>query len=70
MRQPTRGGESLAGEFGDSTLILLQLNAANDRAPSPEMAFMTGTWAQCPAHTWVPAVLAAVWRAAQGQPNG
>ena len=70
MRQPTRGGESLAGEFGDSTLILLQLNAANDRAPSPEMAFMTGTWAQCPAHAWVPALLAAVWRAAQGRPNG
>jgi len=65
VRQPTRGGESLAGEFGDSTLILLQLDAANARAPSAEMAFMTGTWAQCPAHAWVPALLAAVWRAAK-----
>ncbi len=66
VRQPTTAGDSLAGDFGDSTLILLQLDAANARAPSPEMAFMTGTWAQCPAHAWVPALLAAVWRAAQG----
>jgi hypothetical protein len=66
VRQPTRAGASLAGEFGDATLILLQLNAANARSPSPEMAFMTQTWARCPAHAWVPALLAAVWRAAQG----
>ena len=43
VRQPTRAGASLAGELGDGTLVLLQLNAANARAPSPEMAFMTGT---------------------------
>jgi hypothetical protein len=66
VRQPTKAGDSLAGDFGDSTLILLQLDAANARAPGPEMAFMTGTWAQCPAHAWVPALLAAVWRAAKG----
>ena len=66
VRQPTTAGDLLAGDFGDSTLILLQLDAANARAPSPEMAFMTGTWAQCPAHAWIPALLAAVWRAAQG----
>jgi len=66
VRQPTTGGDSIAGDFSDSTLVLLQLNAANARAPSPEMAFMTGTWARCPAHAWVPALLTAVWRAAQG----
>jgi hypothetical protein len=66
VRQPTKAGESLAGEFADGTLVLLQLNAANVRAPSPEMAFLTQSWARCPAHAWVPALLAAVWRAAQG----
>ena len=66
VRQPTEAGASLAGDFGDSTLILLQLNAANARSPGPEMAFMTQNWARCPAHAWVPALLAAVWRAAQG----
>ena len=66
VRQPTRAGASLAGEFSDATLILLQLDAANARFPSPELAFMTQTWARCPAHAWVPALLAAVWRAAQG----
>ena len=66
VRQPTTAGDSLAGDFNDGTLILLQLNAANARSPSPEMAFMTGTWARCPAHAWIPALLAAVWRAAQG----
>jgi hypothetical protein len=66
VRQPTRAGASLAGEFGDATLILLRLRDANDRSPSPEMAFMTQSWARCPAHAWVPALLAAVWRAAQG----
>jgi hypothetical protein len=70
VRQPTAAGDSLAGDFGDGTLILLQLNAANARAPSPKMAFMTQTWARCPAHAWVPALLAAVWRTAQGQLNG
>ena len=66
VRQPTKAGASLAGDFSDSTLILLQLKAANARSPGPEMAFMTQNWARCPAHAWVPALLAAVWRAAQG----
>jgi hypothetical protein len=66
VRQPTKAGGSLAGDLGDGTLVLFQLNAANARSPSPETAFMTGTWARCPAHAWVPALLAAVWRAAQG----
>ena len=66
VRQPTKSGAALAGDFSDATLILLQLGAANARSPSPETAFMTQTWARCPAHAWVPALLAAVWRAAQG----
>ena len=65
VRQPTKAGASLAGDFSDATLIRLQLRAANARFPSQETAFMTQAWARCPAHAWVPALLAAVWRAAQ-----
>ena len=65
VRQPTEPGVTLAGDFSDATLILLQLNAANARAPSAGTAFMAQSWARCPAHAWAPALLAAVWRAAQ-----
>ena len=41
VRQPTKAGAALAGDFSDATLILLQLGAANARSPSPETAFMT-----------------------------
>jgi hypothetical protein len=66
IRQPLTAGLSLAGDFSDATLILLQLEAANARAPSAETAFMRQSWARCPAHAWVPALLAGVWRTAQG----
>ncbi|MGO9420036.1 hypothetical protein [Roseiarcus sp.] len=67
VRQPTEAGLTLAGEYSPATLVLLQLDAANSRAPSPSTAFMTQSWARCPAHAWAPALLAAVWRAAQGE---
>jgi hypothetical protein len=66
VRQPVRAGGSLAGDFNDGTLVLLQLDAAHSRSPSAETAFMAQSWARCPAHAWVPALLAAVWRTAQG----
>ncbi len=65
VRQPTEAGLTLAGEFSAGTLVLLQLDDANARAPSAATAFMTQSWARCPAHAWAPALLAAVWRTAQ-----
>jgi hypothetical protein len=61
VQQPTKSRASLAGEFSDATLILLQLDSANARSPSAATAFMSKNWARCPAHAWVPALLAAVW---------
>jgi hypothetical protein len=63
-RQPTQAGSSLAGDFEKTTLVLLQLRVAQARSPSAETAFMAGTWSRCPAHAWIPALLAEVWRAA------
>jgi hypothetical protein len=65
-RQSTGAGATRAGELGPATLVLLRLDAANTRAPGARMAFMSESWARCPAHAWAPALLAAVWRAAEG----
>lgn len=65
VRQPLKAGGSLAGEFDATTLVLLQLSAAHSQDPSQEMAFMSQSWSRCPAHAWVPALLAGVWRTAQ-----
>lgn len=67
VRQPVQPGLALAGAFADTTMVLLQLDAAHTSSPSAAMAFMTKSWSRCPAHAWVPALLAGVWRTAQGQ---
>jgi hypothetical protein len=64
VRQPLKSGEMVAGDFKDTTLVLLQLDAAHQRDPTQELAFMTQSWSRCPAHAWVPALLVGVWRAA------
>lgn len=64
LRQPT-GQAGVAGcPYGADTLVMLQLDAANTALPSAEIVFMQGAWSRCPAHRWVPALLAAVWRRA------
>jgi len=66
LRQPRVSGESLAGDFDATTLVLLKLSAAHQRAPTAELAFMAQSWSRCPAHAWVLALLEGVWRAAAG----
>ena len=70
VRQPVVAGGSAAGDFEATTLVLLQLQAAHTADPDAEMAFMTQSWSRCPAHAWVPALLAAVWGAAQERSDG
>ncbi|HVN02362.1 MAG TPA: hypothetical protein VMT68_19340 [Caulobacteraceae bacterium] len=67
VRQPTAAGMSAAGEFAATTLVMLQLNRAHAADPNAETAFMAASWARCPAHAWVPALLAGAWRAAQSE---
>ena len=51
------------------TLVVLDLNEAQQRDASPEIVFMTGSWSHCPAAAWVPAFIGEVWdRALQMQP--
>jgi hypothetical protein len=69
LRQPTCRMEIEAGQLEPETLVILQLDAANAAAPGYDLVFMQDEWSRCPAHRWVPALLAAVWRRAQGN-NG
>ena len=40
------------------------------RTPGRDVELMTGTWAQCPAVAFVPALLRAVWERAAAAPDG
>ena len=64
MRQPKVAGHASAGDFDEATLVLLQLRVAQARSPGARTAFMAGSWSRCPAHAWIPALLAEVWRGA------
>ena len=65
VRQPRKAGLCAAGEFAPTTVVMLQLNAAHTARPTAELAFMAQSWARCPAHAWVMALLAGTWRVAQ-----
>ncbi len=44
-----------------ATLVVLDLGRAQVSDGSAEIAFMAGSWSQCPASAWVPALIRAVW---------
>lgn len=68
LRQPVQAGLCAQGEFTANTLVLLQLQKANAADPGYDTSLMVGSWSQCPAHKWVPALLSAVWLGAiEGQ---
>ena len=69
IRQPRKAGLCIAGAFEPTTLVMLQLNAAHIARPTAELAFMAQSWARCPAHAWVLALLAATWHVAQEHPT-
>ena len=64
LREAVPDCPSLGDPVRSGTLVVLDLAAAQEREPSPEIVFMKGTWAECPAAGWVPALLRAVWERA------
>jgi hypothetical protein len=64
VRQATQKGGTLAGEVRPGTLLLYQLDTVRAHAPGADTVFMAGTWAECPAVAFVPALLRAVWERA------
>jgi hypothetical protein len=67
LRQATMPGVTIAGEVRAGTLVMLELDAARARTPGPELEFMLGHWAQCPAAAFVPALLRAVWERSRAE---
>jgi hypothetical protein len=68
LRQATVPGATVAGTVRAGTLVMLELDAARERMGGPEIEFMVGHWAQCPAAAFVPALLRTVWEQAAGGP--
>lgn len=62
LRQAGSAGMTAQGDFRPGTLVMLDLEAARARTLRSDIAFLTAGWSACPAHAWVPALLAAVWR--------
>jgi hypothetical protein len=49
----------------ERSIILLGVESARKRSSDPGIAFFTGQWNQCPAHAFVPALLAEIWKTAR-----
>jgi hypothetical protein len=64
-REATGRGTNAVAAYRPGTLVLLQLEKARERTLRSDIAFMTNGWSRCPAHSWVPAFLAAVWERAR-----
>jgi hypothetical protein len=64
LRQATEHGDAAAGRIRPRTLIVIQLDRIRRRSPSPQTAFMDGTWSRCPAAQSLPLLLRAVWERA------
>jgi len=64
MRQAHVHASTAAGEVKPGTLVLFELGQISESTRDPETVFMAGTWAECPAMNFVPALYRAVWEAA------
>jgi hypothetical protein len=64
LRQPITTIPLPAGDLATNTLIVFSLQDANAKAPNGDLAFLRGTWSQCPAEQWAPALLEGIWRRA------
>jgi hypothetical protein len=71
MRQVS-GPAGAPDDLPPGTLALFELEAARAHDPGPEVVFLAGSWSECPASRWTPALLRAVWSravvAAKGAP--
>ena len=63
IRQPV-GPDNSNNGLEPSTLVVLDLQAANAKSPDESLVFLRQTWSQCPAEQWVPALLEGIWRRA------
>jgi hypothetical protein len=67
LRQATAPGQTVAGATRKGTLMLFELDTIRETSPDSETVFMAGTWAECPALLFVPALYRAVWDGAMAE---
>ena len=61
LRQATTSGSITGCPFQKGTLFLFKLSDAFRKSGNVDVVFQRGTWNQCPAEQWVPALLEGVW---------
>jgi hypothetical protein len=67
LRQATASGSVSGCPFRRGTLFVLKLSEAYKQSGDDGVVFQKGSWNQCPAEQWVPALLAGIWlRATRG----
>jgi hypothetical protein len=64
LREATEGTPSSKDGVRAGTLMVFDLKSAQQRDAGPEVVFMAGSWSQCPAAAWVPALIRTVWERA------
>ncbi len=64
LRQATSNGEAGGCPFSKYSLLLLKLGKASADSDAKDLIFMTSSWSRCPAESWVPAILAGIWKRA------
>jgi hypothetical protein len=60
-RQATEAGQLGDCPFSKNSLFILQTGKASRSEGGLPLVFMNGTWSQCPAADWVPAMLEGLW---------
>jgi hypothetical protein len=61
LRQATAAGSVSGCPFRKGTVVVLKLSDAFKKSDDEGVVFQRGTWSQCPAEQWVPALLAGIW---------
>jgi hypothetical protein len=63
-RQATAAGQLGDCTFSKNSLFVFAIGEASRQPGGRPLVFMDDTWSQCPANTWVPAMLQGVWKRA------
>jgi len=61
LRQAYAAGSVSGCPFRRGTLFIFKLSEAFKRSGDVDVVFQRGSWNQCPAEQWVPALLAGIW---------
>ena len=69
FRQATAAGEVNGCPFSRLSLFVLNIGEASRLEGGRSMVFLEESWSRCPAATWVPAMLAGVWKRALSSGN-